>query len=294
MTDHFRTGLDWEDVRIFVALARHGSLSAAARALSVTHATISRRIQALEETLGEKLVERRPDGYVLTPVGTRALASAADMEAAAARLIRGGPDDTPRGLVRLNSPPSLTQNFLVERLAKLAKAYPLLDINAASDFRNVSLELHETDIALRFGRPADGDVIAKQVATLGFGFYASREWLKRLNSGEAVEFVGFDEGNAHLPEAMWLTEHFPKARIAFRANLQLAQAAAAKAGAGVALLPHFVGRSEKALKLCTLEHIPPSRGLWMITRRQDRRDLTIRTATDFLIQTFSDEQALLE
>jgi molybdate transport repressor ModE-like protein len=77
VADQIRTPLDWEDIRVFVALARYGSLSAAARTLAVTHATISRRIQSLELTLGHSLVERRPDGYVLTPAGTQALAGPA-------------------------------------------------------------------------------------------------------------------------------------------------------------------------------------------------------------------------
>lgn len=105
MAEQNFTGLDWEDVRIFVALARYGSLSAAARALSLTHATVSRRMRSLEAVLGEALVERRPDGYVLTSAGTHFLVPANEMEAAAAKLIRGGPDNTPKGLVRVNAPP---------------------------------------------------------------------------------------------------------------------------------------------------------------------------------------------
>jgi len=119
MADQNRATLDWEDVRVFVALARHGSLSGAARALAINHGTVSRRILSLEAAIGEKLVERRPDGYMLTPAGTRVLAAASDMEAAADVLARGGADDRPKGLVRVNAPPSISQGFLVERLAKL-------------------------------------------------------------------------------------------------------------------------------------------------------------------------------
>src|SRR6185312_1802029 len=115
-----RTSLDWEDVRIFVALARHGSLSAAARAISVTHATISRRIESLQEALGERLIDRRQDGYVLTPAGTRALALATDMETAAATLSRGSSDDGLKGLVRVSVPPTLGQRFPAAELAKLS------------------------------------------------------------------------------------------------------------------------------------------------------------------------------
>ncbi|MET1028616.1 MAG: LysR family transcriptional regulator, partial [Dongiaceae bacterium] len=122
---------------MFIALARHGSLSAAARALSVNHATISRRISSLERRLGEKLVERRPDGYVLTRAGDRALAAANEMEMAAAILSRGGADDRPKGLVRINATPGLTHGFLTERLAKLAALHPGLDLELATDVRPV-------------------------------------------------------------------------------------------------------------------------------------------------------------
>jgi molybdate transport repressor ModE-like protein len=294
MADQFRTGLDWEDVRVFIALARHGSLSAASRALSVNHATVSRRIASLEEALGAKLVERRPNGYVLTPTGTRALSSAYDMETAAAVLGRGGDDDTPKGLVRVNAPPSLTHSFLVAHLARLAGANPGLDIEAAADLRPASLERHETDIALRFGHPEDGDFIARKLLTLQYGFYASDQWRNRLERGESPVFVGFDEGSAYIPDAAWLTRSFASARVAFRASTQSAQAIAAVAGAGIALLPHFIGRLEAALHPCLADQAPPPRELWMITRRQDRKDLAIRTVTDFLVQTFSQEHELFE
>src|SRR5262245_61951538 len=127
MADKKRTEPDWQDLRVFLALGRHGSLSAAARALSVNHATIARRIHSLEATLGEKLVERRAEGYVLTPAGTRALAAASDMETAIQTLGRAGADDTPRGLVRVNAPPALVHGFLVARLAQVPAQHPGLD-----------------------------------------------------------------------------------------------------------------------------------------------------------------------
>jgi molybdate transport repressor ModE-like protein len=294
VADQIRTPLDWEDVRVFVALARYGSLSAAARTLSVAHATISRRVQSLEQTFGEKLVERRPDGYVLTPAGTQALAAASEMEAAAAKLIRGGTDDSPRGVVRINAPPSLTQTFLVAPLATLASRHPSLDIDVASDFRAVSLERREADIALRLARPSDGDVIAKFLVTLGFGFYASARWVEQIEAGIPPIFVGFDEANSSLPEAVWLGQHFPRARMAFRGNSQLVQAAAARAGAGIALLPHFIGRQDNALVPCVLEHTAPSRELWLLTRREGRKDLPTRTVAEFLVQLFADERERFE
>ncbi|MEZ2129836.1 MULTISPECIES: LysR family transcriptional regulator [unclassified Sinorhizobium] len=294
MADQIRTGLDWEDVRIFIALARHGSLSAAARALSVNHATVSRRISSLERSLGEKLIERRPDGYVLTLAGNRVLTAANDMETAAASLSRGGADDRPKGLVRISATPGLTHGFLVARLASLVTQYSGLDLELASDVRTISLERREADIALRLGRPQDGDLIAKRLATIGYGFYASIEWRRRIENGSPPVFVGFDEANAHIPEAVWLARQFPRARIAFRTGNQFTQAAAAAADAGVALLPHFIGRADKRLSACSLGDAPPTRELWLLTRRHDKKDIAIRTVADFFTRLFVEERELFE
>lgn len=107
-------------------------------------------------------------------------------------------------------------------------------------------------------------------------------------------FVGFDEANAYLPEAAWLAGHFPKSRVAFRANNQVAQATAAQSGVGIALLPHYIGRTTPGLAPCKLEQAPPPREIMLLTRRQDRKDLPIRAVVDYLIQVFDDERALFE
>jgi DNA-binding transcriptional LysR family regulator len=294
MADHFRTDPGWEDIRVFIALARHGSLSGAARALAVNHATVARRLSSLEQALGDKLVERRPDGYVLTPSGTQALAAANDMEAAAASLFRGGLSGGPSGLVRINATPSLMQGFLVTRMAVLVGQYPALDVELATNIRSISLERREADIALRLGRPDDGDIIAKRLLSLGYGLYGSAVWNRRIDAGETPVFVGFDEANAHLPEAVWLDQHFPRKRVAFRTNSQFAQAAAARADAGIALLPHFIARADDALVLCHLDTEPPSRDLWMLTRRQERRDAPIQIVKEYLKEIFLAERALFE
>lgn len=292
MADKKRTQVDWEDVRVFLALARHGSLSAAARALSVNHATIGRRIQALEATLGEKLAERRPDGYVLTPAGARVLEAASDMDSAVQALARHGQDDTPRGLARVNASPALSLGFLLSRLAALPARYPGLDVELSTDLRAVSLERHEADIAIRLDRPQDGGFIAKPLGSMAYGFYGTPQACKRIEQGAAPVFVGFDEINAYLPDAMWLARHFPQSRVAFRANNQIAQAIAARAGVGVAMLPHYIGRQDPALRLCRLEPVMPAREIWILTRRQDRQNPTIRTVVDHLLQVFADERAL--
>jgi DNA-binding transcriptional LysR family regulator len=289
-----RTEPDWQDLRIFLALARLGSLSATARMLCLNHATIARRLQSLEATLGEKLVERRPTGYLLTAAGRRVLAAASDMDAAAQTLGRGEVDGSPRGLVRLNGPPALAQGFLISRLAEIPKAYPGLDIDLATDLRPVSLHRREADIAVRLDRPRDGDVIARPLVTIGYGFYGTAMVCERIAKGADPVFVGFDEVNASVPEAVWLAHHRPRARIAFRANNQFAQATAAQAGVGLALLPHYIGRQLTGLQACLLGSAPPPRDLWLLTRPQDRFEAPVRVVVEYLTQAFKDERALFE
>ena len=297
MADQKRTGLrggvDWEDLRVFLALGRHGSLSAAARALTVNHATISRRIQALEDSLGEKLVDRRPDGYVLTAAGRRALSAASDMESAAQSLAReGGDEGAVRGLVRVNAPPALSQGFLIDRMARLAVLHPGLDLDLATDLRAVSLDRHKADIAVRLTRPKDGDFIVKPLGTMGFGFYGTPAICEATEAGADPVFVGFDEESADMPDALWLAQRFPRARVAFRANNHMSQAIAARTGAGLAVLPHYIGRQVPGLRACALEPVRDPREMWLLIRGQDRKDRAIRTVADHLQQVFEEEKAL--
>lgn len=294
MADRKRTEPDWQDVRVFLALARHGTLSGAARALAVNHATVARRIASLERTLRRRLVERRPEGYVLTEMGRRTLTPAADMEAAAAALGQTDGDQGVGGLVRINATPSLAQGFLASRLSRLTARHAGLDLELASAVRSVSLERYEADIALRLERPRDGDVLARRLVTLGFGFYASPAWRDSLERGGEPCFVGFDEANAHLPEAVWLARRFPRARMAVRTDSQFAQALAARAGAGIALLPHFIGRSDGDLVRCLPDQAPAARELWLVTRRRDGRAPSTRAAADRLVEMFQAERDLFE
>src|ERR1700733_4955524 len=294
MTNEKRTEVDLQDLRVFLALGRHGSLSAAARALGVNHATIARRLHSLEDSLGEKLVERRPEGFVLTLAGAHTLAVASDMDSASHMLGRAGPDGAPKGLVRINAPPGLTHGYLIAKLSEMAAAHPGLDIDLATEVRSVSLERHEADIAVRMGRPDDGDVIAKPVATIAYGFYATAEVRERLVAGEEPAFITFDEGGGPLPRGAWLSRRFPRARRPFRASNQFAQGIAARSGVGVVLLPHYIGRAESNLRRCDLGPLLAPREVFVVRRRQNARTMPINVVVDHLVRVFKEDRALFE
>ncbi len=128
--------------------------------------------------------------------------------------------------------------------------------------------------------------------TMGYGFYATPAACQRAEHSGEPTFIGFDEADTHVPEAAWLTRQFPRARRAFRASNQVAQAMAALSGAGIALLPHYIGRAEPGLQTCDLGALPPTRDVWLLTRRRDRKDLTIRTVADHVAQLFDEERTL--
>jgi len=294
MADRFRTGLDWADVRVFAALARYGSLSAAARALAVNHATVARRLAGLEQALGSKLFERRPTGYELTAAGRSALGLATAMENAANELGRLEPDAALSGLVRITATPSLAETFVIPHLRALQDMHPALDFEVVAERRPASLPRHQTDIALRLGRPERGDVLARRLVRVGYGFYATRAWRERLDDGHAPLLVGFDEAGAQFPEALWLARRFRGTRIGLRANYQTGQLAAARAGFGIALLPHFLAAGDPDLFEVRLKEPPPARELWLLTRGDVRHTPQLRLVADFLADAFRRERALFE
>lgn len=294
MAGFSRTDIDWEDVRFFIGLARHRSLSATARALSVTHATVARRVAALEAALGAPLFERRPDGFQLTSAGQQALETAGAMDEAAQTLRRLTPSKPLSGLLRLTATPTLSETFLIPVVAELAALHPALDIEIIAERRAVSLTRREADIALRLGGAGDGTLVAQQVAAVAFAFYAAPIWRDRLAEGRAPVFVGFDEANAALPEAAWLAGQFPAARFAFRANTQTAQAGAAAAGLGIALLPRFLSDSMQGLVNVLPTTISPTRPLWLLTRGEVRTAGKVRIVRDYLVGCFVRDRAKFE
>jgi DNA-binding transcriptional LysR family regulator len=295
MADRFRTArIDWEDVRFFASLARHGSLSATARALGVNHATVARRIAALEEALRVKLFERWPTGYTLTAAGRQALVSTDSMESAAGALSQLKPAKLLSGLVRITAVPSLVETFLIPRLVALHDQHPLLDLEVNADRGIVSLSRYRADIALRFGRPEQLGLVGRRVAHLAYRFYAAPAWRTRIEQGVAPAFVGFDEAGAGFPEALWLAKAFENAQLVLRCNNLTGQIAAARAGFGIALLPHFMAALDPGLVEVNLSRNPPQRELWLLTRREVQANQRIRVVADFLLDLVERERSLFE
>jgi DNA-binding transcriptional LysR family regulator len=288
MPDGKRTAhLDWEDVRYFVALARHGTLSATARNLHVNHATVARRVTSLETRLGRALFDRRADGYALTAEGKAVFDEASAMDEAALSVLRRLDADTQlSGLVRLTAARPLAESFLIDRLGGLHERYPAIDLEVIGEVRIMSLARREADIAIRFGSPKDSDLVARRVARIGFGLYAAPEYRARLKAGDRPAFIGFDEESEFIAEAAWLAREFGDRRFALRTNSQTSQAAAARVGFGVALLPRYLAADDPGLVEVSLGERLPERDVWLLIRRDLTKVPRVRAVSDYLFEVF--------
>jgi DNA-binding transcriptional LysR family regulator len=294
VTDKKRTALDWEDVRYFVALARYGTLSATARALRVNHATVARRIASLETLLGRPLFDRRASGYALTVDGKAVLDEARSMDEAALSVLRRLDAGTElSGLVRLTVGRVLAERFVIDRLRTFHERFPAIDLEVIGGSRVVSLARREADVALRYGSPKDSELVARRVATITFGLYASPAYRAKLKAGDTPAFIGFDEESDFVAEAAWLARRFGERRFSFRTNSQTTQAAAARAGYGVALLPRYVAADDQGLVQVLPGERLPERDVWLLIRRDLTKVPRVRAVTDHLFDMFRRERRLL-
>lgn len=253
---------NWDDLRVFLALTREGSLTGAARRLQAGVATISRRIERFEAALGVPLFLRHQSGYSLTDQGRALLPRAEAAEEALAGLRQeAGDQDQIRGHVRVASIESLITPFLVPALAPLLAAHPGLDVEILFSTQAVNLHRHDADLALRMLRPDHGHLRVRQLVIMGFGLYGPPggehparhiSWPDQVSLGTVLAWTRAFAG----PDA-------PR----FAVNTLDSQVEAVRQGLGVAVLPHFLARSAglKLLASCLPDGNVMERPVYMVT-----------------------------
>lgn len=283
--------LDWDDLRVFAVLARSGSLAGAARALRVNHATVSRRVAALEAALGVRLVDRLARSTPLTEHGAAIAALAAEMEGTADRVRRRARTAaaTLSGTVTVSAPPVLASAFIAGRLGALRAAHPDLAIVLSAVPTLASLARGEADLAVRLVRPAAPGHIVRRLGAMRFALYAAPA-VARLGP-ERWSFVAYDEPSDHLPQQRWLVSYAGARPIAFRTSDLHGQIAAVRSGVGVAALPRFLGEAERGLVEVDPGRAPAPRTVWLVAHADLRHAPAVRAAADFLVALFKREPA---
>jgi len=281
--------MDWDDLHTFLAIARHGTLSGAARALGVTQPTMGRRLAALEARSGARLLQRHPQGYALTSIGEAVLGNAERIEAevmSAERTITGR-DVALAGVVRVTTVDTLAAQILTPALAALQCTHPGIVIELISDQRSLSLSKREADIAVRMTQFEGHELVSRKLGSLKLGLYASPTYLARYPLAQAThKIVTVLEDQAHLPEVKWLHAQFPQATIAFRSNSREVQLWAAKSGVGIAALACHRAVAEPDLVPLMPHTAQIARDVWLGVHSDMRHMPRIRAVVDVIVAAF--------
>ena len=292
--------LPWDDLQSFLAIARHGTLSAAARALGVRQTTMGRRLLGLEARAGARLLTKTPGGYVLTPAGEAILGHVERIEAETLAVERriSGRDIRLEGVVRVTTIEILAVEVLTPALARLQRDHPGIALEISAEARSVSLTRREADIALRLVRLTQNDLAVRKVGDLSFGIYASAGYLERHGP---PDFLRGAPGHAAilnpqeamgLPEMVWFTGLTHQARPAIRHNNRYGQRAAAEAGMGLAVLSRFMGDPTALVRL-EPPATPPVREIFLAVHNDIRHMPRIRAVTDVIAASVRAEAARL-
>ena len=281
---------NWDELRFFLAVTEAGSLSGAARMLEVDHATVGRRLTALEKSLESKLVDRQAHRCVLTDAGRLVLGQALEMQDLAFSIQRvlEHAQQGLSGTVSVSAPPVLVRNLLAASVVKLRAQFPNIRLALSGDPASVSLSKRQADIALRLSRPTEREIVVRKLGEMQFCLYASFNYLAGRNNAD-FEFIASTEKCANLPHEQWLRKYAGGRTIVFENDDLSTHLEAARSGVGIAALPCFIADPvPELLRVSPEQYI--TREIWLLTHRDARRCPAIRAVIQFfaeLVQTHS-------
>ena len=278
--------MNWDDLHVLAVLDREGSLAGAARALGINHATVSRRISALEESLGQTLVRRLARSTPLTEKGKEIAAIARDMEQGAQRIERliHAAQGTLTGRVRLTAPPVLVSEVIIPAMRDLRADHPDLQIVLSANSHIASLDSGQADLAVRMVEPQGKQNIVRRIGSVEFALYGAPE-IARLPP-QQWRFIAFDETLAHVSQQRWLKEFAGDRPLDLLTGDFHSQFAAVRAGLGVALLPCVMAQPCKELVRVSGEQ-PAPRSVWMVIHADLKHAPAVRAVADMLVAAFS-------
>jgi DNA-binding transcriptional LysR family regulator len=291
------TAMNWDDFRIFGIAADGASLTAAARSLGVSVATVTRRIAALEADLGLRLFDRSPDGIVLTAHGRAIRAGSRDIaetmagvSRAAASLRTGGWPDS----IRVTATEPVIADVLAPALPLLLAEAPDIRIELSANPAVVSLSARKADVAIRMTRPEARSLVASRIATFQLSLFAAPSYLagrdpKRIVPG-SERLLGYDDSYGPIPEVHWMAEAGLADAVAVRSSSTRALLSAAVAGAGLALLPDFLVKRDSGLVRIPFAVEGPKRSAWLLTHRDLRHAKPVRLVRNWIVAAFRTAQ----
>ena len=290
--------MNWDDARMFLAVCRESTLRGAARVLGVDQATVGRRINALEKSLGATLFLRTSEGYALTALGEAALLSVEKMERSALDLERQiqGLDDRLTGTVRVSTTDSLAIDFLIPAIAHLHDKHPDVRVQLDASTQILSLAKREADIAVRNQRPDNPDLIARRIARWPVGLFAAQGYIDRHGVPEPGSLF---EGHDLVVYQPYLQSHkdlalacepVGRGRVVAALSSSLLVRRAIAAGIGVGEIPVYTGERDGLVRLWPERTRPLPYDVWLVTHADLRHTARVRVVIDEIVAAFAGTQ----
>lgn len=282
--------MSWDEIRVFLAAARAKQFLAAARELQIDHATVSRKISALEKRLGTRLFNRQTTGSVLTPAGERLLEAAEQVESF---LLLAQADITKTdvelsGTVRIGAPDGFGTKFLCPLLGKLKQRHPGLTIQIVPLSRTFSLSKRDADIAIMIDRPNEGRLSFKKLIDYTLHYYASETYFAQhgapdtLDALQEHDIVTYVYDLLFAEQLNFMPELFSSAYTRIECSNAMGQIEAVRGGAGIGILHDYLAYQDDSLKVVLPQH-SFERSYWIVTH-QDMKDLgRVRAVSDFIV-----------
>jgi len=280
----------WDDLQDFLAIARCGRLTEAARALGVEHTTLSRRLTRLEASLGTRLFDRRPVGYSLTPEGALLLPRAEAAERAAQAVWSGGIANgtAVTGTVRVGTPEAFGTCCLAERLGDLAIRHPGLTIELVAMPRSFSLSKREADVAIGLSRPVLARLRAARLTDYELALYGSPAYLDRAGTPAQLadlrdhQMIGYIDELVFAPELDYFAAALPGCVPTIKISNVLTQMAAVQGGGGLCILPCFMADTCPGLVRVMADLVAITRSYWLLSHADTAESRRIRVAVEFI------------
>ncbi|HEX2146527.1 MAG TPA: LysR family transcriptional regulator [Pseudorhizobium sp.] len=280
----------WDDLQYFLAVARTGQLSTAARHLRTSHATVSRRIDRLEFALKVKLFERNPRGYILTTIGQRFIETAEKIEAETDRLqadVAAG-TTAQRSVVRLSAPEGFANFFLSHHLGAFQEQHPNISLELVTIQQIMSLSRKEADLAVTLDPPKGGPYKTEKISDYVLNVYGSRQYLKNAPPITGRDdllshpFIGYIEDMIFAPGLDYMRDVHPGIKPHFQSSSIFAQLTATRNGLGLCVLPHFIAKAQPDLQILLQDEITLTRNYWLVRHRDLSNAPRVRLVADFI------------
>ena len=286
--------MQWDDLRIFLAVARDGSISGAARRLNVQHSTVSRRIRVLEQQFKTRLIERKKSGYELTSAGQelKVVARKMEVEALAAEGAIAGREERAAGELRVSAINNMASSVLMPLFTSFSQRYPDIELHVQVSNKYVSLAERQADVAIRLTNAPLDTLVGTLLTNVASTVYGERNYVGLVRAGRAEpKWLGIECCVFHQS---WTKQACPSQDHSFFVDDTLLTLAALTQGIGLAYLPCFMGDGNGLLE----RYCPPDRvhdlGLWLVYHPDLRRSRRVKLFRDHMVAQIGGQRPLFE